>query len=94
MTLIFRRRGVLASLLAITASPLAARAQTASGFNGDRVKSLAKARSLAPWRPLPRAAGPAAGLTYDEYRQVRFRRDRWLWAGQERGFSANFFAAA
>ncbi len=94
MTLTFRRRGVLASLLAIAASPLAARAQTASGFNGDRVKSLAKARSLAPWRPLPRAAGPAGGLTYDEYRQVRFRRDRWLWAGQERGFAANFFAAA
>ncbi len=88
-----RRRGVLAGLLALAATHRPAAAQT--GFSALSVQALARARSLNPWTPPRRAPGPAAGLTYDQYRQIRFRPDRWLWAGEPSlGFAANFFAAA
>ena len=95
MTSSLSRRGVLAGLLALaTGRPISALAQPAAGFSEWTVQTLAQARSLAPWQPLRRAAGPAGDLTYDEYRQIRFRRDRWLWAGEGLGFAANFFSAA
>ncbi len=97
MGFLTRRRGVLAGLLALAAA--APRAGAAQGLLGGAFSSLAlreRARrlSLEPWRRLERAAGPAAGLSYDDYRKIRFRRDRWLWEGGGSPFAANFFAAA
>ena len=74
------RRSILAGLISLTASPRAVLAQPLDGFSQTTVQDLARARSLRPWRRPQRAHGPAGDLTYDDYRQIRFRRDRCLWA--------------
>jgi glucans biosynthesis protein len=89
----FRRRGVLAGLMAFAAGPLPALAQ-GSGFSALDVQAMARARAQKPWSPPTRTSAAAAGITYDEYRQIRHRRDRWLWAEQKLPFASNFFAAS
>jgi glucans biosynthesis protein len=92
-----RRRGVLAGLLGLAvAAPQMAAAQAMLGgvFSTSALRERARRLSLEPWRRPSRAAEPTAGLSYDDYRQIRFRRDRWLWAGGGSPFAANFFAAA
>ena len=92
-----RRRGVLAGLLGLAAmAPRAASAQGLPGgvFSVNALRERARRMSREPWRKPARASERAAGITYDEYRQLRFRRDRWLWAGGGSPFAANFFAAA
>jgi glucans biosynthesis protein len=89
-----RRRGVLAGLMALAATaPQAALAQGlfGSGFSSLALREQARRLSREAWRRPARATG---GLSYDDYRQVRFRRDRWLWSGGGSPFAANFFAAA
>lgn len=91
----FRRRGVLAGLLSFAAGPVPALAAGAAGpFSDQTVRDIAKARSASPWRPPTRTSAAARSLSYDDYRQLRFRTDRWLWAGQDLPFAANFFPAA
>ena len=88
------RRGVLAGLLALAAAPSPALAQASGFFSAATVQAMARERSLRAWERPQRAPGPAANLSYDDYRQIRFRRDRWLWSGQDLRFAANYFAAA
>ena len=92
-----RRRGVLAGLLGLAAmAPKAASAQNMAvgAFSAAAVRERARRMSAEPWRMPPRAAASVAGVSYDDYRQIRFRRDKWLWAGGGSQFAANFFAAA
>lgn len=92
-----RRRGVLAGLLGLAAiAPKVAAAQGVLGgtFSAAALRERARRMSGEPWRRPPRAPAPAANISYDDYRQIRFRRDRWLWAGGGSQFAANFFAAA
>ncbi len=92
-----QRRGVLAGLMALAAAvPQAGSAQAPSGgaFSSLILRERARRLSREPWRRPARAAGPAAGLSYDDYRKIQFRRDRFLWADSGAPFAANFFAAA
>jgi glucans biosynthesis protein len=92
-----RRRGVLAGLLGLAAVvPQAATAQAMFGgaFSVQALRDRARRMSREPWRAPPRASGSAAGITYDDYREIRFRRDHWLWSGGGSPFAANFFVAA
>ena len=89
-----RRRGVLAGLMALAAAaPRAASAQglLSGGFSPQALREQARRLSREAWRKPARATGR---LSYDDYRQVRFRRDRWLWEGNGAPFAANFFVAA
>ncbi|HEY4530965.1 MAG TPA: glucan biosynthesis protein G [Luteimonas sp.] len=61
-------------------------------FGPDTVPGLAAALARAPWsapsRELPQVL---TGLGYDRYRDYRYRPERALWAGEGRGFEAQFF---
>lgn len=98
MGLFARRRGVLAGLMAMAAAgvPQAVQAQGlfVGAFSAAALRQRAQRLSREPWRRPPRAAGPAAGLSYDDYRRIGFRRDRWLWSDSDTRFAANFFPAA
>ncbi len=91
-----RRRGVLAGLLALAAAPkpVAAQVHLGGAFSTLALRERARRLSHEPWLRPARAPGPAAGISYDDYRQIRFRRDRWLWGAGQTPFAANFFAAA
>jgi glucans biosynthesis protein len=73
----------LASLLAAT---------HAGAFGFDDVVSRAQAQARQPYRPATRKP-PAelAALTYDQYRDIRFRPDRALWREEGLPFELMFF---
>ncbi|MES2977653.1 MAG: glucan biosynthesis protein G [Pseudomonadota bacterium] len=74
---------VLVALLAWTAV-------AAHAFDLDTVADLAKRRAQAPFKPFSTSAPQdLALLTYDQYRDIRFRRDRALWQGSP--VEATFF---
>jgi glucans biosynthesis protein len=65
----------------------------AAAFDLDDVDRLAAALAGAPYRPAPPDDAPAArpaALSYDAYRQLRFRPDQSLWRGQA-SFEVQFF---
>ncbi len=87
---------VLGFLLLATA-PLAADAAVLDEV-AARAQALAARSYVAPRPATPRpvnpaasAADPSGALSYDQYRDIRFREDRALWHGQKRGFEVEFF---
>lgn len=62
-------------------------------FGFDDVAALARERAAAPYRePAPAATGRwLAGLSYDEYRSIRYRPDRALWRDAALPFELQFF---
>ncbi|HEY1371857.1 MAG TPA: glucan biosynthesis protein D [Candidatus Binatia bacterium] len=56
------------------------------------LKGKARARAAAAYKP-PRnmLTPPLAEMSWDRYQKIRFRPERSLWAGEERGFQARFF---
>lgn len=81
------RRALLLGAAAAGLLPRRLRAEAAFGF--ESVVALAKARAAAAYRPSrPSLSAPFAGLSYDDYRAIRFRPERRLWAGEGRGFEA------
>lgn len=85
-------------LLPLVALPLGALADskakpaTVAVFDDDTVASMARTLAARPWvtsaTPLPPAL---AALTYDQYRDYRFRPAKALWRGEGRGFEVQFF---
>ncbi|HEY8540106.1 MAG TPA: glucan biosynthesis protein G [Steroidobacteraceae bacterium] len=67
-------------------------AASAYAFGFDDVVSRAQAQARQPYRPLARKP-PAelAALTYDQYRDIRFRPDRALWRDESLPFELMFF---
>lgn len=65
---------------------------SARPFGFDDVVELARRRAGRPWREPPRPL-PAAlrSLTYDQYREIRFRPDRSLWRGEGLPCEIQFF---
>jgi glucans biosynthesis protein len=61
----------------------------------DDVAARAREMAAAPFQPAPKpaAAAPAASdtLTYDQYRDIRFRPDHSLWRDQKLPFEVQFF---
>lgn len=64
----------------------------ATAFDAGTVPALARELAARPWQA-PAQALPAwlEGMDYDAWRDIRFDPARALWAGQERGFTAQFF---
>ena len=102
---VHRRQLLLAGLAAPLAAALPAPARgearlpgaaqpagEAAAFDDRTVPALAAALAAAAYVP-PSRSLPAAlsDLGYDRYRDYRYRADRALWHGQDRGFEAQFF---
>jgi len=67
-------------------------AGTAQAFGFDEVAAEARALALQPWRDAPPSRHRALlDLSYDDYRDIRFRPDRALW--RDRPFELMFFHA-
>lgn len=76
-----------ALLLSFWATP-----QPVQAFGFDEVARLAAERATRPWQRPPAVPGPLARLSYDQYRDIRFNRERFLWRDQRLPFEAAFFA--
>src|SRR5262249_11576210 len=57
----------------------------------DDVTRLAETLARAPYRAPPAADPALAALSYDDYRQLRFRPEQALWRGSESLFELQFF---
>ena len=59
----------------------------------DDVGARARQLAEAPFAAQPKPAAPAAtdALTYDQYRDIRFRPDHSLWRDQKLPFEVQFF---
>ena len=83
-------RSILSGLFVIAQTFGAASAALAFGF--DEVAAEARALALQPWRDAPPSRHRALlDLSYDDYRDIRFRPERALW--QDRPFELMFFHA-
>jgi glucans biosynthesis protein len=67
-------------------------AGAAGAFSFEDVAERAQLQARQPYRDTSRKAPPQlAALTYDEYRDIRFRPDRALWRSDELPFELMFF---
>ncbi len=78
-------------LSSLLGAPCAQAAQGAPAFGLDDVARLAAARAARPWQAPARTDDVLAELSYDQYRDIRFRSERSLWARQGLPFQARFF---
>ncbi|WP_165189036.1 glucan biosynthesis protein G [Caulobacter soli] len=62
-------------------------------FSPDLLRDKARALAAAPYAKPP-APATITGLTYDEYFQIRFRKDADLWKDRTPAFRAEFFPPA
>jgi periplasmic glucans biosynthesis protein len=90
--------GYAAALFLARQAVAAASAEPALGesapFSEDLPVEIARQLSKAPYSPPPEAVpAPYKDLNYDQYRAIRFKKDRALWAGESLGFTAEFFSA-
>ena len=86
------RRALLATAAALASRPALAADPPPSPFDGATVRRLAADLAKQPFAE-PDAKLPAAidKLTYDQYRGIRFKPDRALWAGRKLPFTVEFF---
>lgn len=76
----------------LAAPPLAFGARAQEPFGFESVVALARERAGAEFQPPQQALPEAlANLSYDRYRQVRFRAEHALWRGQGLPFEIQFF---
>jgi len=64
----------------------------ASSFDPSVVEAKARALSKSPYKPGPDVPKPWLGLTYDQYRDIRFQTESALWHDQDTPFQVQFFA--
>lgn len=82
-----RRALAILSLLA-----LATHAAAASAFSFDDVAARAKTQAQAPYRSVShKPPAELQALTYDQYRDIRFRPDHALWRAEHLPFELMFF---
>src|SRR4051812_35785640 len=81
-----------ASLVALALILFALHGSTASAFGFDDVAARAASQEKAAYKPVTRKP-PAelAALTYDQYRDIRFRPDHALWRTENLPFEMMFF---
>ncbi|MGI4952706.1 MAG: glucan biosynthesis protein, partial [Janthinobacterium lividum] len=71
----------------------AAEAPAPGPFDAATVRRLAQAMSRQPFQAPDRTLPSALDhLTYDQYREIRFRTEHALWRGQDLPFQAQFFS--
>jgi periplasmic glucans biosynthesis protein len=70
----------------------AATTSTAAGFSGKSVADAAKALAAVPFaKPTIDLPEPFNKLSYDQYRDIRFRTDRAIWHGEKLDFELQLF---
>ena len=83
-------RPAIPLVLALLAGVAAAVAQSSVTF--DAVRSMAKARAAKPYAERAGNLDPFwANLKYADHRKINFRRERSVWAMENRGFQLEFF---
>lgn len=88
--------GLLAAWAALGTSPLEALAdeqEPATPFAPDTVRKLAEALSRKPFeKPRVEVQPPFDKLSYDQYRDIRFRSEKAVWRGEGLDFELQLFA--
>lgn len=90
------RRDLLKSAVLLTAAastpPLFAAESRSATFSYAVLKGRARALAASAYRP-PAESAPAnlQRLDYDQYQSIRFRPERALWTGTDRGFRVQFY---
>jgi glucans biosynthesis protein len=86
------RRAVRAGVAAAALSASLAAVRPAAAFDFEDVAVIARRQARAPYRA-PELKQPAEleALTYDQYRDIRFRPDHALWRGEKLPFDVMFF---
>lgn len=86
------RRGAVAALLALAAAASAAAAPARPPpFGFDDVDRRAKAAAAAAFVKVPAVPRELQNLQYDQYRDIRYRTDRFLWRDANLPFEVAFF---
>jgi len=81
----------LAAVIGALSAPLSAAAQERSRFSHDQVVDAARALASMPFVPPPLVPERLLDLSYDEYRQIRFRKEKAVWGNTRSPFSAELF---
>lgn len=63
------------------------RPEEAPAFGHSTVVDLARRLASGPYKAPPEVDSNLKGLSYDSYRDIRFKTDRQIWRGEERGFT-------
>src|SRR5215470_14801154 len=80
-------RLALIVLCLVAAGASAARAQAPPAFSHETVKAMAQELAKQAYAAPPEDAAKATkDLTYDQFRQIRFRRERTIWRGENLNF--------
>ncbi len=84
----FRPDVLLVMAMCAGVSPLMAQASVTF----ETVRALAKERAAKPYAERPASLDPFwTNLKYADHRKINFRRDRSVWANENRGFQIEFF---
>ncbi len=87
----------LAALAGLMLTPSFAKAQAAAPaqpFSQGWLRGQARALAAASYKAPPAGKSQLEGLSYDQYRQIRFNKARQLWAREALPFRAEFFPPA
>ncbi|HSF04036.1 MAG TPA: glucan biosynthesis protein, partial [Solirubrobacterales bacterium] len=83
----------LGSLAGLALAQAAAQDQVVDGFAADTVKRLAQQLAQRPYsKPRIELPEPYNKLTYDQYRDIRFRADQAIWRGEALDYELQLFA--
>jgi periplasmic glucans biosynthesis protein len=75
------------------ASPWVADFGLAKGFDPQTITDLAKSLAAKAFTPPEPVAEPFASLSYDQYRDIRYRPELTYWLGEDRGVTLQFMHA-
>jgi periplasmic glucans biosynthesis protein len=81
---------VTSPALADQAAPQTASPVPQPPFSRQTVVDIAQKMAKQPFSPPGRVPDAIANLGYDQYRKIRFRKEKGLWVGQSRGFTVEF----
>lgn len=84
--------GLIGPRLAFAAEAESAGDGPSRAFDAEWLRDHARELAGSAYRPPPKVSHPAlAKIGYDEYQDIRFRRDRALWRGEDLQFQIDFF---
>ena len=75
------------------ASPWTSGVGFARGFDSEALREVARALAAKPFAPPESIDEPFASLSYDQYRDIRYRPELAYWLGEDRGFTLEFMHA-
>lgn len=88
-----RRETLAGAAAAVLGPPVwAGDAKAAAAFSELGVRVLARDLARRRYRPPPKLPAALSGLSYSQYRSIRFRKDQAIWRGQGVGLELEMFA--